>query len=105
MDENSSAESNNRKAFEDELESSLNSILASDDSRRGAFQLSYEEEQQNIVVCEFVQSSVLLTIHFYFLLVKCLWFLLIWFRTRCQYCNEKNVAFTGKMDTHVSCID
>ncbi|KAM6596704.1 hypothetical protein CsatA_007228 [Cannabis sativa] len=49
MDENSSAESNNRKAFEDDLESSLNSILASDESRRGAFQLTHEEEQQNIV--------------------------------------------------------
>ncbi|XP_062098924.1 BEACH domain-containing protein B isoform X2 [Humulus lupulus] len=49
MDENSSAESHNRKAFEDDLESSLNSILVSDESRRGAFQLTHEEEQQNIV--------------------------------------------------------
>ncbi|KAH7524781.1 hypothetical protein FEM48_Zijuj06G0155600 [Ziziphus jujuba var. spinosa] len=48
MDENSSAESNNRNAFEVEIQSSLNSILASDENRRAAFQLAYEEEQQNI---------------------------------------------------------
>lgn len=51
MDENASAESNNRKAFEDEIQSSLTSILALDDSRRAAFQLTHEEEQQNVVVC------------------------------------------------------
>ncbi|BFG19464.1 hypothetical protein CerSpe_057380 [Prunus speciosa] len=49
MDENASAESNNRKAFEDEIQSSLTSILALDDSRRAAFQLTHEEEQQNVV--------------------------------------------------------
>ncbi|KAF3447262.1 hypothetical protein FNV43_RR12442 [Rhamnella rubrinervis] len=47
-DENSSAESHNRKAFEDEIQSCLNFILASDANRRGAFQLAYEEEQQNV---------------------------------------------------------
>lgn len=51
MDENSSAESNNRKAFEDELQSCLNFILASDVNRRAASQLAYEEEQQNVAVC------------------------------------------------------
>lgn len=51
MDENSSAESNNRKAFEDEIQSCLNFILASDANRRAAFQLAYEEEQQNVAVC------------------------------------------------------
>lgn len=51
MDENSSAESNNKNAFEVEIQSSLNSILASDENRRAAFQLAYEEEQQNIAVC------------------------------------------------------
>lgn len=51
IDENSSAESNNRKAFEDEIESSLISILALDDSRRAAFQLTHDEEQQNVAVC------------------------------------------------------
>ena len=58
MDENFSAESINRQVFEDELRSTLTSILASDDSRRGAFQLSYEEEQQNIIVCNPVPFSV-----------------------------------------------
>ncbi|XP_050124229.1 BEACH domain-containing protein B-like isoform X1 [Malus sylvestris] len=48
MDENSSSESNTRKAFEDEIQSSLASILALDDSRRAAFQLAHEEEQQNV---------------------------------------------------------
>ncbi|XVE60616.1 hypothetical protein DITRI_Ditri05aG0142300 [Diplodiscus trichospermus] len=48
MDENSSLEINNQKAFEDEIQSSLNTILASDDSRRATFLLAHEEEQQNI---------------------------------------------------------
>lgn len=48
MDDNSSVETAKKKAFEDEICSSLNSILASDDSRRAAFQLAYEEEQQNV---------------------------------------------------------
>lgn len=51
IDENSLAESSSKKAFEDDMESSLNSVLASDDSRRAEFQLSYEEEQQNVAVC------------------------------------------------------
>ncbi|KAA8528370.1 hypothetical protein F0562_035725 [Nyssa sinensis] len=46
MDENVSADSNQRKAFEDEVQGSLNTILASDDSRRASFQLSHDEEQQ-----------------------------------------------------------
>jgi hypothetical protein len=60
MDGTSSAESNNKKAFEDEIKSSLTSILASDDSRRAAFQLTYEEQQQNVAVC--VQFPLLLKI-------------------------------------------
>nr|XP_028963058.1 BEACH domain-containing protein B isoform X2 [Malus domestica] len=48
LDENSSAESNTRKSFEDEIQSSLVSILALDDSRRAVFQLTHEEEQQNV---------------------------------------------------------
>ncbi|KAM3682516.1 hypothetical protein ACJW31_12G078200 [Castanea mollissima] len=48
MDETFSSELNNKKAFEDEIQSSLTSILASDESRRAAFQLTYEEEQQNV---------------------------------------------------------
>ncbi|RDY05943.1 BEACH domain-containing protein B, partial [Mucuna pruriens] len=48
IDENSLAESSSKKAFEDDIQSSLNSVLASDDSRRAEFQLTYEEEQQNV---------------------------------------------------------
>ncbi|KAM7514487.1 hypothetical protein LguiA_004070 [Lonicera macranthoides] len=44
--ENSTADSNQKKAFEDEIRSSLNEILASDDSRRASFQLACDEEQQ-----------------------------------------------------------
>ncbi|KAJ8762560.1 hypothetical protein K2173_007999 [Erythroxylum novogranatense] len=48
VDENSSVEAINKKAFEDEIQSSLSAILASDDSRRAVFQLAHEEQQQNI---------------------------------------------------------
>ncbi|TYH12058.1 hypothetical protein ES288_A06G035800v1 [Gossypium darwinii] len=48
MDENSSSEINTQKTFEDEIQSSLRSILASDESRRAAFLLAHEEEQQNV---------------------------------------------------------
>ncbi|KAJ7958905.1 BEACH domain-containing protein [Quillaja saponaria] len=48
IDENSSGETSSKRAFEDEIQNSLTSILASDDSRRADFQLTYEEEQQNI---------------------------------------------------------
>lgn len=51
MDESSSLEINNQKAFEDEIQSSLHAILASDESRRAAFLLAQEEEQQNVAVC------------------------------------------------------
>ena len=50
LDENSLAESSSKKAFEDEIQNSLNTVLASDDSRRAEFQLTYEEEQQNVAV-------------------------------------------------------
>ncbi|CAL5383977.1 unnamed protein product [Camellia sinensis] len=46
MDENSSLDSNQKKAFEDEILSRLNTILASDDCRRAHFQLAHDEEQQ-----------------------------------------------------------
>ena len=59
MDETFSAESNNKKTFEDEIQSSLTSILASDESRRAAFQLTYEEEEQNVAVCVQLQLPVL----------------------------------------------
>ncbi|XP_050379175.1 BEACH domain-containing protein B isoform X2 [Argentina anserina] len=48
IDENASAESDDKKAFEDQIKSSLTSILALDDSRRAACQLTHEEEQQNV---------------------------------------------------------
>lgn len=50
MEEISSAESNQKKAFEDEIQSGLNTILALDDGRRAAFQLSQEEDQQIVTV-------------------------------------------------------
>lgn len=53
MDENTSAEAANKKAFEDEINSSLNTILAVDDNRRAVFQFSHEEDQQNVAVCVF----------------------------------------------------
>ncbi|OMO50809.1 hypothetical protein CCACVL1_30251 [Corchorus capsularis] len=46
LDEISSLEISNQKTFEDEIQSSLHSILASDERRRAAFLLAYEEEQQ-----------------------------------------------------------
>ncbi|GAV66852.1 WD40 domain-containing protein/Beach domain-containing protein/Laminin_G_3 domain-containing protein [Cephalotus follicularis] len=48
MDESSSVELDSKKAFEDEIQSSLNTVLASDENRRAAFQLTHEEGQQNI---------------------------------------------------------
>lgn len=51
VDENSSIELSSAKSFEDEIQSGLNAILASDDIRRASFQLIHEEEQQNVAVC------------------------------------------------------
>ncbi|KAJ4967218.1 hypothetical protein NE237_019067 [Protea cynaroides] len=48
MDEFFSAESNQKRAFEDVIQSTLSTILASDDSRRTAFQLAHDEDQQII---------------------------------------------------------
>ncbi|OIW14558.1 hypothetical protein TanjilG_14944 [Lupinus angustifolius] len=48
IDENSLAEFGSKKAFQDEIQNGLNYVLASDDSRKAEFQLTYEEEQQNI---------------------------------------------------------
>lgn len=70
MYENSMVESNSKKVFEDEIQSSLNSILASDDTRRAEYQLTYEEEQQNVAVC---MLSFILLIASTFLLVKVLY--------------------------------
>ncbi|CAN4092325.1 unnamed protein product [Withania somnifera] len=46
LDETASTDSNQKKAFEDEIQSSLNVILAFDDNRRSSFQLAYDEQQQ-----------------------------------------------------------
>lgn len=46
IDENALSDSSHTKSFEDEIQNSLNGILASDDGRRASFQLAYEEEQQ-----------------------------------------------------------
>jgi len=50
VDENSSGEFSSKKAFEDDIQSSLNSVIASDDSRIAEFQLTSEEKQQNVAV-------------------------------------------------------
>ncbi|XP_076899562.1 BEACH domain-containing protein B isoform X2 [Bidens hawaiensis] len=46
MDENSSFDLKQLTVFEDEMQSNLNVILASDDSRRASLQLARDEEQQ-----------------------------------------------------------
>ncbi|KAH1245168.1 BEACH domain-containing protein B [Glycine max] len=48
IDENSLAESSSKKTFEDDIQSSLNSVLASYDSSRAEFHLTCEEKQQNV---------------------------------------------------------
>ncbi|XP_057986936.1 BEACH domain-containing protein B isoform X2 [Hevea brasiliensis] len=48
MDESTSIETANKKAFEDEIHGSLNTILAADDDRRAVFQFSHEEDRQNV---------------------------------------------------------
>ncbi|KAL0366361.1 UNVERIFIED_CONTAM: BEACH domain-containing protein B [Sesamum radiatum] len=46
MEENATMDANQKKAFEDQIQSSLNTILASDDSRRSLFQLTLDEDKQ-----------------------------------------------------------
>ncbi|KAI3896170.1 hypothetical protein MKX03_000290, partial [Papaver bracteatum] len=46
LEESSAAECHHKKVFEDEIESSLSFIVASDDGRRAAFQLAHDEDQQ-----------------------------------------------------------
>lgn len=52
MEENISMESSQKKALEDQIQSSLSAILASDDSRRSFFQLSLDEDQQIVSVID-----------------------------------------------------
>ena len=51
MYEHSTMETTNKKTFEDEIQNSLNLIIALDESRRAAQQLVHEEEEQNVAVC------------------------------------------------------
>ncbi|KAG9440194.1 hypothetical protein H6P81_020359 [Aristolochia fimbriata] len=46
MDENTSAELNQKKTFEDEIQANLAIILSSDEKRRSAVQLGFDEYQQ-----------------------------------------------------------
>ncbi|KAL4566093.1 hypothetical protein LXL04_030203 [Taraxacum kok-saghyz] len=46
LNANISSDVSQWRAFEDDIRSSLNSILSSDDSRRASFQLAHDEEQQ-----------------------------------------------------------
>lgn len=46
IDENFFIDTNQNKAFEDEVQSSLNMILDWDDSRKASFKLAHDEEQQ-----------------------------------------------------------
>ncbi|KAI4388687.1 hypothetical protein MLD38_000993 [Melastoma candidum] len=48
LEENSSLELDSMNAFEDELKSSLNSLISSDEARKAAFLLSHDEQQQNV---------------------------------------------------------
>lgn len=51
VDDASSAEINSRNSFEEEIKGSLNTIVSSDESRKFAYQLFHEEQQQNVAVC------------------------------------------------------
>lgn len=54
LEDNSSLELDSMKAFEDELKSSLNSMISSDDARKAAFLLSHDEQKQNVAVSIFL---------------------------------------------------
>lgn len=58
MDEKISLEFNNKKAFEEEAQSLLHAIHASDESRRTSFLLSQEEEHQNVTVCYLLLNRI-----------------------------------------------
>lgn len=53
IDEVSQSELNQNKVLEDEVVMNLSGILASDDSRRAAYQLAYDEKQQITAVSFF----------------------------------------------------
>lgn len=58
MDENTLSDSSHTKSFEEEIQNSLNGILASDDGRRASFQLAYEEEQQIVAVSTYFFNPI-----------------------------------------------
>lgn len=58
MDEYTLSDSSHTKSLEDEIQNSLNGILASDDGRRASFQQAYEEEQQIVAVSTFFFNPI-----------------------------------------------
>lgn len=72
IDENLLTESGQKKAFENELQSTLRSILASDDSRSAAFQLACDEDQQVVGVW----SHIFLFIDYYRCISHCLYIII-----------------------------
>lgn len=50
IDECSLAEHNQWTTFEEDMTSTMNKIVSSDDSRKAAFQLAYDEDQQLVAV-------------------------------------------------------
>ena len=91
MDEVLNSESNQQRVFEDETQSNLSSILASDDGRRASFQLACDEEQQSIAVsqqnlCQVVAFVIAFLNGYTFEDCLCV----------------KNFALLGKVDTYVS---
>lgn len=61
MEENMSIESTQKKASEDQIQSSLSAILSSDESRRSFCQLSLDEDQQivSVIYDYFIKFSIL----------------------------------------------
>lgn len=103
IDENSSLEISNVKTLEDEIQSNLNNILAADESRRAAFQLAQEEEQQNVAVS--LQIAVLEGNHFLFFPLIFSSVLSNWSWMLYSHAVKQSFPFSGKMDTRVSCLD
>lgn len=58
INECSLAEHNQQTTFEEDMTSTINKIVSLDDSRRAAFQLAYDEDQQ-IVAVKILLSAIL----------------------------------------------
>lgn len=50
IDECTLAEHHQRTTFEEDMTSTINKIVSSDDTRKAAFQLAYDEDQQIVAV-------------------------------------------------------